>query len=72
GVAADLAFDARSLKAQLKVADRSGARWALILGPAEAERGAVTLKDLGSGDQREIAQDELVAEVSEALASAAG
>ncbi|HUH06772.1 MAG TPA: histidine--tRNA ligase, partial [Egibacteraceae bacterium] len=47
GVAADLAFDARSLKAQLKVADRSGARWALILGPAEAERGAVTLKDLG-------------------------
>ena len=60
GVAADTAFDGRSLKAQLRVADRSGARWALLLGPVEAERGAVTLKDLGSGAQEEVTRDDVV------------
>jgi histidyl-tRNA synthetase len=42
------------VKAQFKVADRSGARWTVVLGPSEVQRGVVTVKDLGSGEQREV------------------
>ena len=64
GVAADMGFDARSVKAQFKVADRSGARWALVLGREELDSGTVTVKDLHSGDQQSVAPDDLVALVS--------
>ena len=46
GLRADRAYDARSLRAQLKAADRSGARLALIVGPDEAAAGLVTVRDL--------------------------
>jgi histidyl-tRNA synthetase len=41
-------------------ANRSGARAAVILGAEEASRGVAQLKDLVSGEQREIALTELV------------
>ena len=44
GLAADRAFDGRSLKSQLKQADRSGARLACIVGPDEKAGDAVTLR----------------------------
>ncbi len=46
GVPADRAFDGRSMKAQLKLADRSGALVALIVGPEERAAGVVTLRAL--------------------------
>ena len=63
GVATDLGFDGRSVKAQFKVADRSGARWAIVLGREELEAGTVTLKDLASGEQRSVDAAEVVAVV---------
>lgn len=54
GISTDLAFGGRSLKAQFKAADRAGAERVVVLGEAEAARGAVTVKDLRSGDQREV------------------
>jgi histidyl-tRNA synthetase len=50
GISAVRAFDARSLGAQMKAADRSGARFAVIVGPRELESGSVTLRDLRRGD----------------------
>ncbi|MHB1141022.1 MAG: histidine--tRNA ligase [Sulfuricaulis sp.] len=47
------------LKAQLKRADRSGARHALLLGEEEVRHGSVTIKDLRDGAQRTVAQSEL-------------
>ncbi len=45
------------LKAQLKRADRSGARFALLLGPDEAARASVSVKDLRQGaEQAPVAQ----------------
>ncbi|HWB73234.1 MAG TPA: histidine--tRNA ligase [Egibacteraceae bacterium] len=61
GVATDLGFDGRSVKAQFKVADRAGAAWALVVGPDEVERGVVTVRDLRRGQQREVARDGVVA-----------
>ena len=75
GVSADRAFDHRSLKAQLKAADRSGARLACIVGPAELRAKQVTLRVLagpGAGHQETIDKDELVPRCKALLAEAAG
>ena len=41
GIRAERAYGGRSFKAQMKVADRSGARFTVLLGKREAEHGAV-------------------------------
>jgi histidyl-tRNA synthetase len=59
GIATEMDLANRSVKGQMKDAARSGARYALILGEAELASGKVTLKDLGSGEQREIEMREV-------------
>ena len=51
GIRAARSYDRRSMKAQLKQADKSGAPVAVIVGPAELERGDVVLRDLAAGTQ---------------------
>ncbi|HUO48355.1 MAG TPA: histidine--tRNA ligase [Acidimicrobiales bacterium] len=64
GLGAERAYDGRSLKAQLKLADRSAATVALIVGADEAAAGTVTLRPLrGEGEQRQVPRGEVVAEV---------
>jgi histidyl-tRNA synthetase len=53
GVAADLDLEGRSMKAQMRAADRSGARVALLLGPDEEARGSVRWKPLRGGGAEE-------------------
>jgi histidyl-tRNA synthetase len=68
GVAADRAFDQRSMKAQMKVADRSGARLALIVGADEEGADAVTIRDLRTDEpQQTVGRDDLVAEIRKRL-----
>ncbi len=58
GLRADRAYDNRSMKAQLKAADRSGALMVLIVGPDEVAAGTVSLRSLrGAGDQRSVPID---------------
>ncbi len=80
GVSTTRAFDDRSLKAQLRQADRSGARLAVIVGPDEEATGTVTLRSLrrdsvaGPGEadaakgpgaeQRRVGRQDLLAAVS--------
>jgi histidyl-tRNA synthetase len=67
GLRADRAFDGRSLKSQMKAADRSGARVALIVGSDEMAAGTVSLRPLrGSGDQRTVPRADVVEAVREA------
>ncbi len=47
------------MSAQWKVADRSGARFAVMLGRDEATRDAVAVKDLESGEQVEVPESSL-------------
>jgi len=48
----DRSFGGRSMKGQMKAADRSGARYAIIIGTDELEENQVTLRDLrGEGSQ---------------------
>ena len=61
GLGADRAFDQRSMKAQMKAADRSGATYALIVGPDEQASASVTIRDLRGGqEQRTVARTEVV------------
>ena len=55
----------RGMKGQMKEADRSGARWAAIVGSEELAGGEVTLKDLRNGEQERVKRDELVGVVRE-------
>ncbi|HEY8543485.1 MAG TPA: histidine--tRNA ligase [Acidimicrobiales bacterium] len=67
GLRVDRAFDGRSMKAQMKLAGRSGARLALIVGEQEVQDRAVTVRDLAAGEQRSVARDDLVAQVRKLL-----
>ncbi|MGB5111961.1 MAG: histidine--tRNA ligase [Mycobacterium sp.] len=63
GVRVDLAYGDRSLKASMRGADRSGAAIALVAGDRDIETGSVGVKDLGTGEQVDIAIDAVSAEV---------
>lgn len=55
-------------RAQLRRADRSGARYALILGEDEIESGRVSLKDLrGESGQQSLSEGELAVTLGKAL-----
>jgi len=51
GIAAELDCERRSLKAQMRSANRSGARFAAVIGPDEVAARAVRLKDMASGEE---------------------
>ena len=57
-----------SFKSQMKEADRSGARYAVILGENEVANGTVGLKPLRSDEgQLDVAQGDLAATLEELL-----
>lgn len=60
GLKTEFDFMARSMKAQMKQAGRLNAKFAVIFGDGELERGAVTLKDMANSTQTEIPVDEIV------------
>lgn len=69
GIGADRAFDGRSMKSQMKAADRSGATVALIVGSQELEAATVGLRPLRrGGEQTSVARTELVPAVQRLLA----
>jgi histidyl-tRNA synthetase len=60
GFGADRAYESRSMKSQMKAADRSGARAAVIIGTDEAEAGTAVVRPLrGGGDQIVVDRTEL-------------
>lgn len=63
GIRTDLAYGGRGLKGAMKSADRSGARYALVLGDRDIEAGTVGVKDLVSGEQRPVPLDGVVDEL---------
>jgi histidyl-tRNA synthetase len=71
GVATDRAFDRRSVKAQFKAADRSGAPLALVVGEREADAGTVTVRDLHSGEEESVERKAVVEHVLSVLAARA-
>ena len=53
----------RSMKAQLREANKMGASFAIIIGDNELEKNRVELKDLTSGEQENISMDSIVSKL---------
>jgi histidyl-tRNA synthetase len=68
GLRVDRVYDARSIKAGMRVAGRSGARFALVVGEDEVVKGVVGVKPLREkGEQVEVAREALVSHLRRAL-----
>lgn len=58
GAAVECDIVGRSLKAQMKYADKLGARFTVVVGDNELETGRAQLKDMNSGSVEEVTLDE--------------
>jgi histidyl-tRNA synthetase len=56
----DISYEEKSLKGALKAADRSGAKYAVLLGEAEMAAASVQVKDLTTSTQQDVPLDQLV------------
>jgi histidyl-tRNA synthetase len=62
GISLERSVD-RKLKRALEVANKMGARYALILGDNEIAAGTYLLKDMASGEQRSLPREALAAQI---------
>jgi histidyl-tRNA synthetase len=62
GIGTRLAFarDRRSMKSQMREANKYATQYVLILGGSELENGVITVRPMGDGEQTNVAFDELV------------
>jgi len=67
GLSADRGYDGRSMKSQMKSADHSGARVALIVGDAELAERTVTVRDLATSEQTTVAISGVVDHIRKVL-----
>ena len=71
GVPCDLSFVDGGFGKQFKAADRRGARFAVVLGEDEMAKGIVSLKELATGEQIEVARTALAAHLLAAMGAGA-
>ena len=71
GLRVELLSPGRGLKALLRRADKIGVRYAVIMGDEELNRSVVMLRDLKQSMQREVPQNEIVAELRHLCAESA-
>ena len=61
GVVAEFDHLNRSVKAQLKYADKIGAKYSAVIGDDEIARGSVNVKNMMTGEMKEFTFDDLIA-----------
>lgn len=62
GLIAETDVIGRGLRAQMKYADKIGAKFSMVLGDNEIEQGKAVIKNMSSGEQTEIVLDDTFAE----------
>ena len=60
GKIVEIAFGERGLKGSMKAADKSGAKYVLVLGETEVASGTVELKTMSSGETKSVRISDLV------------
>jgi histidyl-tRNA synthetase len=63
GITADTDYENKSLKGALRKANDLKAKFVLIIGEDELKKNVVTLKNMSSGEQKEVKSEDLVKEV---------
>lgn len=64
GLTASYDLKGRSMKAQMREANRQGARFVAIVGDDELAAGSVQLKDMAEGTQERVGMDDVVARIA--------
>jgi histidyl-tRNA synthetase len=67
GIRVEMDFSDKSLKSQMKRADRLGAAYVMILGDNELQEGAAVLRNMASKDQAPVALDNVVESLKKVL-----
>ncbi|WP_077327159.1 histidine--tRNA ligase [Virgibacillus siamensis] len=67
GIQADKDYQGRKMKTQFKTADRLQAKFVLIIGEDELEKEIVTVKDMITGDQKEISIENVDVQMQQLL-----
>jgi histidyl-tRNA synthetase len=67
GIGADRAYEGRRMKAQMKSADRSGAKLAIIVGDDELAANTAIIRTMDGGSQHTVRRDDLVTSIRQAL-----
>jgi len=62
-IACDTDYENKSIKGAMRVANDLNAGFTIIIGEDELKKGVLTLKDMVSGEQKEVKQEDLVKEV---------
>jgi histidyl-tRNA synthetase len=62
GISCDMAYGDRALKGSMKSADKSGARFSAVIGADEIKSGSLALKDMKSGESKEVRIASLITE----------
>ncbi|MBC8180587.1 histidine--tRNA ligase [candidate division KSB1 bacterium] len=60
GINSEIYFDSSGLKKQFKYADKMGIPYVVIMGPDEAEKNEVSLKDLRKGEQAQMTVEKML------------
>jgi histidyl-tRNA synthetase len=55
GISSDMSFKMSSMKSQMRLADKLQARFVMILGEDELKKESAALKNMQTGDQKEVA-----------------
>ncbi|MDH7603228.1 MAG: His/Gly/Thr/Pro-type tRNA ligase C-terminal domain-containing protein, partial [Armatimonadota bacterium] len=72
GISTDTDYTNRSLKSQMKLADRLGAKLVIILGEAEVASRTAILRDMSTSHQVEVSLPNVSAAISEQLYKESG
>lgn len=60
GLSVDLDYLGRQMRAQFRAADRFKAKYTLILGDNELSKGVINIRNMATGDQKEVSLDNVV------------
>ena len=60
GLKASMDYAGRSMKAQMKQANKANARFALIIGEDEVKESCVMLKDMEKSEQQKVSFDAII------------
>lgn len=67
GLRSDMAYGDRGLKGAMKAADKSGAKFAIVLGDEEVSSSVVQIKNLGDSSQVQVAIGDMVAHLTQVI-----
>jgi len=67
GIPTEMSLEGRSLRSQMKTADKLGVRYAIIIGDDEINQGAVILRNMADGQQESVDIQRIVASVEDKI-----